>query len=411
MAGFGVDPVVGFKLKRLRDIQLSLQGLLDQIVDPNTGETLDANFDEDDPLIQVLNVTIDAISVAWEVAESAYSAFDPSLASGAALSGLVQINGLSRKSGTPSLIPIDIIGTAGAIIPAGSQITDQANLIVWKTSSQLVIGGGGTVSGIAQSVLNGVFTAQINEVNKILDPVIGWSSVLNPGEATPGTTDELDEILRSRRANGTLSPAQGIVECVYSNILNLDGVIYSRVYHNRSLVTDARGIPGNCIAAVVQGGDGNEIAEQILVRVGTGTETHGPEEVIFTDPFGEETPIRYIRPDEIEIDVEVQVVINASIWGSNSAQDMKDSIIAFAAQGPVGIDIDPATQGFDEFGFPPGEDVFQSKLYTPVNSIPGHVVSSLKMAYSGQALGTADLPIEWNEVAAFSVANINVVVV
>lgn len=411
MADFGVDPVVGFKLKRFRDIQTDLQALLDQIVDPDTGETLQVDFDEDDPLIQVLNVAIDAISLAWEVGESAYSAYDPSLASGATLSGLVQINGLSRKTGTPSVIPILISGTAGAIIPIGSEITDQANLTTWQTEAQYVIEVGGTVAGTASSVLNGVFTAIVNEVNKILDPVIGWGSVLNTGEPLPGTLDELDEILRSRRSNGTLSPAQGIVECVFSNILNLEGVIYSRVFHNRSLVTDSRGIPGNAIAAVVQGGEGNDIAEQILVRIGTGTETFGAEEVIFTDPFGEQTPIRFVRPADIAIDVEVQVVINASIWGTNSAQDMKDAIIAYAAQGPVGIGIDPATQGFDEFGFPPGENVFRSKLFTPVNSIPGHVVSSLKIAYNGDTLGILDLDIEWNEVSAFTDANISIVVV
>lgn len=411
MANFGVDPVVGFKLKRLRDIQTSLQALLDQIVDPNTGETLEVDFDEDDPLIQVLNVAIDAISVAWEVAESAYSAFDPSLASGATLSGLVQINGLSRKSGTSSTIPIEIAGVPGAIIPKGSEITDQANVTTWETAAEYVIEVGGTVVGTANSVLNGVFTAIVNTVNKILSPVIGWESVLNTDIATAGTLDELDEILRSRRTNGTLSPAQGIVECVYSNILNLDGVTYSRVFHNRSLVTDARGIPGNAIAAVVVGGVDEEIAEQILVRIGTGTETFGPEEIVFTNPFGEGIPIRFVRPTDIDIDIEIELTVNNSIWNTASEQDMKDSIIAFAAQGPVGIDIDPATQGFDQFGFPPGEDVFLSKLYTPINSIPGHIVSSLKIAYDGNVLGLLDLTILWNEVAKFTDANISITVV
>lgn len=410
MANFGVDPVVGFKLKRLRDIQLSLQALLDQIVDQDTGETLDVDFDEDDPLIQVLNVTIDAISVAWEVAEAAYSAYDPSLASGATLSGLVQINGLSRKSGTSSTIPIEITGAPGAIIPKGSQITDQANTTIWETAEQYEIDPGGTVVGVANSRLAGVFTAVVNTVDKILSPVIGWEFVLNTAEAAPGTLDELDEILRSRRTNGTLSPAQGIVECVYSNILNLDGVIFSRVYHNRSLTTDSRGIPGNAIAAVVQGGQDAEIAEQILVRIGTGTETYGTSSITFTNPFGEQIPIRFIRPPDIEISIEVHLDINRSVWTVDSEQDMKDSIIAFAAQGPVGIDIDPPTQGFDPFGFPPGEDVFLSKLYTPINSIPGHVVSSLQIAYTGDPLGSLDLNIEWDTVASFKDVNINIVV-
>lgn len=408
---FGVDTEVGFNLKRFRDIQLSQQGLLDQIVDPNTGETLQVDFNEDDPLVNILNSFIDAMAVAWENVELSYQQFDPTLSTGPSLSGLVQLNGLSRKGGTPSTIPIQYFGSAGTIVPAGQQITDIVGEIVWITDSQVTLDGGGNAVGSASSQSNGIFIVSTEDVNRILTPVSGWNAVQNSSESTLGTTDELDGPLRIRRRNGTLTPAQSIIECIQSTVLNLDGVVYSRAFQNRSLIVDSNGIPGKSVAMVVSGGTDQDVAEQIFVRLGTGTETFGTTTVNFTDPFGETTPINFIRPTERIISVEVSLTVtDSNLFGDDSPDEIKDAIVSYAEQGAVGIGVDPEAVGFDPFGFPPGEPVLISRLYTPVNSIAGHNVSSIKVSFEPAIVGDVDLVIDFDEVSKFSTANITVIV-
>ena len=93
---FGIT-AAGFVLKRLADILPDITGPLLTIIDPLTGETLTPNLaDENDPLVNTVNSLADALSALWEQEQLAYNQFDPQKAIGAGLSGLVQLNGISR---------------------------------------------------------------------------------------------------------------------------------------------------------------------------------------------------------------------------------------------------------------------------------------------------------------------------
>jgi uncharacterized phage protein gp47/JayE len=94
---FGISPQ-GFVLKRLNDILSDMKAAMSLVQDPVTLETLNIQ-DENDPLIQLMNATADQLSVAWEQLQYCYNSFIPSQASGNALSGLVQLNGLLRGLG------------------------------------------------------------------------------------------------------------------------------------------------------------------------------------------------------------------------------------------------------------------------------------------------------------------------
>lgn len=95
---FGVTDQ-GFVLKRLNDILTDFATALSTVQDPVSGETLTPNMaDENDPLIQIVNASADALAAAWEQLQLCYNQFDPLKATGAGLSGLVQLNGLIRQS-------------------------------------------------------------------------------------------------------------------------------------------------------------------------------------------------------------------------------------------------------------------------------------------------------------------------
>lgn len=59
-------------------------------------------------------------------------------------------------------------------------------------------------------------------------------------------------------------------------------------------------------------------------------------------------------------------------------------------------------------GFAPGVDVIRTRLYTPVNEVPGFKINSLKIGKHSQGASEADIDIAWNEVAIFKESNITV---
>lgn len=405
MADFGINNE-GFFAKRLADILDDLETQLEQITDPDTGETLQIDFDEDDPWIQSINVLAANNATTWEMLQLVYTQFDPSQAVGAALSGLVQINALTRRFGTPSTIPIEITGTTGTVIPPGQQISDEQQNVVYQTDQEITIGVTGTEVGTASSVENGAFVSLNGTITTILTPVAGWETVTNTDDSTPGNFTETDEELRARRNLSTESPSQSPVEAVYGNLRQIEGVQFARVYVNNTLAVDARGIPAKTIAPVVVGGEDEDIANVLFLRTPVGIDYFGTESFTITDSQGETYDINWIRPDEVDVQIEIDLtVVDDGTWPSDGADRIKAAILAYAAGGAPALGID---EGFEDLGFVPGENVTQSRLYTPVNSIPGHKVTRLELSALPDPVGTADVVIDFDEVAAFDSGNITI---
>lgn len=405
MAEFGINSE-GFLLKRLADILEDLETQLELITDPDTGETLQIDFDEDDPWIQSINVLAANNALTWEALQLVYTQFDPSQAVGAALSGLVQLNALTRRFGTPSTIAIEITGTTGTVIPAGQQISDAQQNVVYETDVDINIGVTGTEQSTASSIENGAFVTLAGTVDTILTPVAGWDTVTNTADSELGNATETDEELRARRNLSTESPSQSPVEALYGNLRQLEGVTFARVYVNNTLAVDTRGIPAKTIGAVVVGGDDTEIANTLFLRSPVGIDYFGTDSLVLTDVQGENYTIRWIRPTDVPVLIEIDLTVtDTNTWPSDGADQIEAAIIAYAAGGAPALGID---DGFEDLGFVPGENVTQSRLYTPVNSIPGHKVDRLELAEVPGPVGTADVVVDFDEVAAFDSANITV---
>lgn len=397
----------GFNTKRLRDIQDSIKNRLLLLKDPDTGESLQVDFDEDDPIIQIVNAFCDELSGMWQMAAENYSQFNPLLASGSSLSGLVQLNGILRKTGTPSSVVLTFVGELGVLVPLGTKVADEDGNVVWLTSVDAVIGTGGNVSVTAYSQDNGAFSYIAGTINTIVEAISGITSVVNQTDSTPGTPDETDQMLRLRRSKSTETPSIGIAESIYGGLNKLDGVTYAKVFCNRTNATDAKGIPAHSIAVIVRGGDNTEIAKEIFIRAGVATGFHGSTTINIIDSMQVATPVSFTRPDEVEVDVSIVVdEIEGSEFPADFAALIKQNIVDYAVDGPAGIGIEGGS--FDSFGFPPSENIVASRLYIPVNAVKGIKICSLEIAKHGETLGTDDIVIDWDEVGLFVAENITV---
>ncbi|MBL4769528.1 MAG: baseplate J/gp47 family protein [Rhodobacteraceae bacterium] len=399
----------GLTIKRLREILDDAEAALATVTDPDTGESLVLDLDADDgPLVQVEQINADALATVWEILQLVYNQFDPALATGAPLRGLAQLNGIRARIGTNSTVTLLASGTPGTPIPKEARITAAGeDAPIFITTDAATIGVGGTVLIPATAETVGPVAALAGTLTVITEPAAGWATVTNAADAELGVTTETDPELRTRRDQSTAAPGVGPVEASRANLLQIEGVTFARLYINNDLVTDARGIPAKTLASVVVGGDDEQIAGVLFLRNAGGVRYFGNTAFEFEDLQGEPHLINWIRPDEIDISIEVDITVTDDrAFPATGAADIQAAILAYAMSGRGGLNI---SEGFESAGFVPGQEIATSRLYTPVNSVPGHKVTRLETG-TGGPLTAADIAIAFDEQGAFDISRITVTV-
>lgn len=400
MAQFGMTDT-GFKPKRIADVYDSIKARITEITDDKTGEKVFQNESDDSLFMQVSFIVAEAIAECWEHAYQASTVRDPNKASGAILKGLIQLNGLVAKFGSQTQINVKFTGLKDATIPQGSLISDVENSVNYSVDKSVTIGADGTATGTATALTKGPINPQNNTVIVIKTPTYGWTNVTNTGVVVVGAEPQTDEELHLEQQRATSNTAYRQIDAIYSGLLNVPGVEFARVYQNTGMTTDSRGIDAKSVAAVVVGGTNEDIANSIARKSANINSFFGSTEVDVTDIQGHVNKIKFSRPEEVEIDVEVNITITDSSQFPASTEDAKNQIkknIVSYAQYNL-----QATEGFA-----PGVDVIRTRLYTPVNEVPGFKVNSLKIGKHGQGTSEADIEIAWNEVAIFKESNITV---
>lgn len=395
---FGVTDE-GFNAKRTADIieDLNADFLVAWPGIKTDGESVSGNF------IGILGA---AIGQAWEAIQLANDQYDPSTARGANLSSLVLLNGLIRKDAQASTATLNITATPSTVIPAGSLVSNDDNSITVSTDTELTVGGTGTGTVSATATETGPKVIDADVLTNIVTPIFGWSSVTNSSAGVTGRDIETDRELRERQVRGTFTPARAIVESIYSNLVNLDQVVFVRVYVNETGDTDSRGITQHSVAVVIVGGIDADIAEEIFNYIPAGINTFGTTEVSIIDIQDFAYPIRFTRPTEVPIYVNIEIDTDDS-FPADGVDRIKQAIVDYAAGGADAIG--GTTGNLD--GFPPGAAIARSRVYTPCNSVQGHNVTLLEIGYAIGTVAEVDLAIDWNEVSTWDVDDITVSIV
>lgn len=379
----------GFSLATLADRITALQASFQSIFGPNID--LDPNSIDG----QTLGIFAESAANLDLLAKAIYDSWDPNLATAAGLSRLVTLNGITREIGTYSLAALTLTGTAGTLVPAGSLISSADGSTSWATLDDATIGGGGTVTVIAASTTIGAVTATANSLTAMTTPVYGWLSVTNPaavpgGLNTVGTLTETDEQLRVRRNQSTATPSQGIIDGIYGAILNVPGVTEAVLYENPGETTDGNGLPPHSMNLVVSGGTALDIGNALWIKRSVGSTQIGAQSVTIKDTFGNPHVMKF----DIPAAVPIYIIVNGNAlpgFPSSGDSDIANALVAWA-QANLGI----------------GDEVVQSALYTPINTIPGVSITSVYIGTSPVPTSSADIPIAFNAIASFILSNITV---
>ncbi len=174
-------------------------------------------------------------------------------------------------------------------------------------------------------------------------------------------------------------------------------------------MTDTRGIPAKSVAAVVVGGDDLDIAYALLARTGETAAWYGTTTVSLFDAQDVEYEVKFSRPTPKPIYMRVEVRITSpSTFPADGLTRIRDAIVAYAEGGAPALGVE---DGFGTTGFPPGAPILTSRLYTPINFVPGHEVDTLLVDDVDPPVGATDIPMVWNQYGQFLPENIEVVAV
>lgn len=322
-----------------------------------------------------------------------YQAFSPATAFGANLSSVAKINNLRRLIATNSTVDLLIVGQAGTTIINGV-VRDQNNNN-WLLPATVVVPTTGSITVTAVAATQGQINAGANTVTTIATPTRGWQSVTNVNPATAGDPLETDAALRLRQAVSTALPSQTVLDGMFGTIFGVPGVLRLVIYENDSNVTDANGVPGNSIAVVADGGDAQQIAQQMMLKKTPGAGTYGTTTELVEDSQGILHTINFFRPSLVPVSVAITVAPLAGFTNSTTAL-ISAGIAAFIS------------------GLPIGTDVFRTALFGP-SYLPGttlgttYNVTDIQIARNG-APADQDVPIAFNEAATCTANNINITV-
>jgi uncharacterized phage protein gp47/JayE len=373
----------GFVIRRLDEIIATMDAGMRAIY----GSDISTN--PDDPDGQMIGIFSEALADLEELSGEMWRQMDPDYATGPNLDRIVAFAGVRRYQSEPSVLRSVILGGNPATpIPADSTVYDQSGEY-WRSLRQVKLDANGSARVDFQSVDSGAFAVGSNVELTIASGVTGWRSAVTSTASELGTNEETDPDLRSRFYVSRERTADDDRAALEGNLRALNGVDDAVVYENWTDTIDADGVNPHSINAVVDGGDPEEIAQQILRLKPAGCGMQGATTVYIIDQYYRSRAIYFDRPTQDMVYVYAEVTRRANFTDINE-DGIKDAL--------AGIK------------FKIGEPVIRTELYATMYSVPGFIVTKLTIGLDPAALAEADIQPGPREMCIIDAANVDIVV-
>lgn len=307
-------------------------------------------------------------------------------ASGQQVDGLTAILAIARSGDEPSLVDVTMTGVPGTVVPAGSLARSTAgNLFVLRADATM--GADGLAAGMMESVEGGPVACSAGTITGIVSGLTGWETLDNPEDGELGRLKESDYVFRKQYFRKLFKNAVSARESVLAEVLDQQNVLEAVCEENDTGAAKAvKGVelPPNSIVVVALGGADSDIAQAIQRKKTGGTATSGDTAVTVpsTRADGRKGPdivIRFYRAIKIAMEIDLDIDPGSS-FPSNGVSLLKERIMAYFAGM---LDLQTAQDDFEMDGLLIGDAVAKSRLYTPINSVPGHVVNWINLRRKG----------------------------
>lgn len=331
-----------------------------------------------------------------------YDSADPKSATGQSLDNIGALTATPRLAAERTTGIGLLKGTDTTTVPAGSQVKLNSTEEIYQTTAAATIGFSGTPGEEPvefEAVETGPKIALATGPSgwTLETPVSGWDTFETAEDATPGSDVETDEAYRIRRIQRLNSGGSATVAAIEAAVLGVSQVVAVRVFENRSLVTDAFGVPGKAFETMIDdtGADDQEVVDAIGAAKPAGIATHGSIELDYTTASGEAIPTRFSRVAEIDLYVRATIT-------TTGAED------PFPADGEIAVR--DALLAYGEQNHVIGTDVVASRFIGPAHAAAGGIDNvAIELSDNGSTWVSSKIVINARGRAAFDSTRITVI--
>ncbi len=383
----------------------------------------------------------------WQIGAGSYSIMDADAVTGIALRMLSLLTGTIPLQPVASTVLETLVGDDGSVIPVGYLIstastgqpfvTQQActitDLVTWVATTHYSIGdrvsnGGNSYQCITDGIsagsggptttdpditdntvhwmylgpglaavdvemacsITGAIVAVAGDLTDIATPIGGLNAALNLADAKAGRGVQSDQSLRLLRQAELAGGGTGPADSVRAALLELTNVISATVFFNDTDATVGTLTP-HSTECLVRDGDDQDIWNALWANVPLGIRTIGTTVGTVVDSEGTVQTLRFSRPDEIPIYVDISVIVDASVFSSDGAVQIKTAIVTFGdAQNT-------------------GKDAVSSSIGSQAFSVLGVLdVTATLIGVAPSPSSPATIPISLRQLATFDSLNISV---
>lgn len=373
----------GFTSKSLEEVTSSIESRLEAF---NPG----FDFSPESPDGQLINIMAVEISQAWSELGLVYNSYNPNVATGQALRNIGLISGLLKDSATRSSAVIDLVGTAGTIVPANSIVSDAEG-----NEFYIVFDARIPASVDAISLVAGPVPITAGTLVNIVTPVSGWTSIDQPLDGVRGLAPRSEQKYRNLRNKTVLRNYTGVSETMQGRLLEL-GLQQAKVVNNSSpTITLPDGTPPKTVHVTV-GEVGlitdEEIARTILKTISLGCPTFGSTTVNLEDDQGHTQTIKFSKATEVPVFMDINITFLDDDNGG-AEEDIKAALVNYVNS------------------LKAGEDVVWSFLFGLITPYADAQVNTLEIGKSLISLASSNIVIADTEYTSITTGDINITVV
>ena len=253
------------------------------------------------------------------------------------------------------------------MIPANSRARTDLGA-VFQTTSQIMIGAGGTIDASMESIEPGPIEAPAGTLTHIVSGIAGWTRVVNQQDAILGRYVESDTDTRQRYEVSIGRLGLTTSEALRAAVL-LAGATTVIVVSNdedADVLKQGLTIPAGAVMCIVRGGVNESIAETIAASKTLGGPTAGNTLV---------GGIRFQRVEEVAIRVTLSINIGVR-FPSDGLSQIRQALVDYARE-----------------TFELGQPIDVLRLTAPINSVMGHTLTGTPVITD---ISNNALPIEPN---------------
>lgn len=341
---------------------------------------------------QLVDIFSFEISQAWSELNAVYNSYNPDEAVGAGLRNIGFISGLPYGAATRSQVVVNLTGTSGTPVPAGSIVADDKG-------NQFATSFAATVPASVQVValVSGPINVDIGTITTVVTPVTGWTGVTQTVAGRVGSAPQTETEYRNLRNKTVLRNHVSVEEAIRARLLETLGIEQVVVLNNDSSTnTLPDGTPPNTIHVTVgevpAGITDADIASVILATKGLGCPTYGTTTTNVDDAQGNPHDVSFSKATAATVWMDIEVLFLDEDFAGSADLIIKDLVTEIN-------------------GLATDQDVIWSRLFGVITPYSRAQVNKLELSSDGVNFAPSNLAIGANQFANTVAGNINLVVV